>query len=500
MKHKRSLFLSLLLPALCVLASCSAEKNTEASPQQPNIILFLVDDMGPMDTSVPFVVNENGEAAPQPLNDFYRTPNMEKLAEQGVRFAHFYANSVCSPSRVSLLNGQYSARHKVTQWIYAERTNPGPEGWKWAGLSKDDWTLVSALKSADYATAHIGKAHLGPDAHEGSDPLNLHFDINIGGSSAGQPGSYYGLKDFGKGKRRFVPHLDAYHGQDIFLSEALTREATKTIDQFISAQKPFFMQMSHYALHTPFEADPRFADHYKDSGKSDKTQAFATLVEGMDKSLGDLINHLDAKGIADNTLIVFLGDNGSDAPLGGEHDHSSSAPYRGKKATHYDGGMRAPFMVSWAKPNPRSPVQQRFAIKPGIVYQDFVSIVDIVPTLLKLAGLEAPEQHHIDGQDLSSYLASHQGEHSQQFLMHFPHGHRSNNFSVFRSGDWKVIQHRNPDASPEFELFNLKDDPYENHDQASANPEKLQAILKEMNQALEQSGAQFTSKKMRKGV
>jgi len=196
-----------------------------------------VDDMGLMDTSVPFLTDTNGNPVNFPLNDYYHTPNMEMLASQGIRFVNFYAHSVCSPSRTSILTGQNSARHGVTNWIRSEennRTEFGPKDWNWNGLNKNSTTLPLLLQQHGYKTIHVGKAHFGPFDSEGEDPLNLGFDINIAGSSIGQPGSYLGTESFGHtggNKSRAVPGLKKYHGQDIFLTEALTLEANAAITQ-----------------------------------------------------------------------------------------------------------------------------------------------------------------------------------------------------------------------------------------------------------------------------
>ena len=133
---------------------------------KPNIILFLVDDMGLMDTSVPMLVDKEGKPQKHPLNEFYRTPNMERLAGQGIRFSQFYAQSVCSPTRVSLMTGQNSARHRVTQWINPESKNQGPAGWDWKGLTSKDITLPGLLKKNGYHTIFSGKAHFAPTEYE----------------------------------------------------------------------------------------------------------------------------------------------------------------------------------------------------------------------------------------------------------------------------------------------------------------------------------------------
>ncbi|MDG1355919.1 MAG: sulfatase-like hydrolase/transferase, partial [Opitutales bacterium] len=350
---------------------------------KPNIILFLVDDMGLMDTSVPMLVDKEGKPQKHHLNEFYRTPNMERLAKQGVRFSQFYAQSVCSPTRVSLMTGQNSARHRVTQWINPESKNQGPADWDWKGLTSKDVTLPALLKKNGYHTIFSGKAHFAPTGYEGADPTNLGFDVNIAGCAFGAPGSYYGKDGYGnldpKRKKRAIPGLEKYHKTDVFLSEAITREAITAIDHSLKQESPFFLYMSHYAAHSPFQTDPRFGDNYKDSGKSRPANSFATLIEGIDKSLGDLMDHLAAKGVAENTLILFVGDNGSDAPLGDTYGYFSSAPLRGKKGTCYEGGLRVPFIAGWAKPGKAN----SFSISQNAVHhQQIGTVMDIYATIL----------------------------------------------------------------------------------------------------------------------
>lgn len=464
---------------------------------RPNVVIFLVDDMGPMDTSVPFLTDEYGQPEEHPLNGYYLTPSMDRLASHGIRFETFYANSVCSPTRTSIITGQSSARHKVTQWINPIEKNDGPQGWKWLGIESTDITLPRLLQSAGYHTIHIGKGHFGPKDSEGSDPLNLGFDINIGGSSIGRPKSYYGEKAYGRGDMRQPPHLEAYHGTDTFLTEVLTLEALKSVDTAVETGKPFFLYFSHYAVHGPFNPDPRFADLYKDKALTDDvgepSAAFATLISGIDKSLGDLLDHLEEIGQAENTLIFFLGDNGSDAPI--EHPdkpRNSSAPLRDKKGSRYEGGIRVPFIVAWAKNNPSNALQQQYPVAQNATTSSaFGSVEDLMPTVLQLTGVQAPADHIMDGFDLMpAFKMANSGTGRNHFLMHFPHQHRSSNFTVYREGDWKLI--RNYHASGDsFELFNLSDDPYETTDLAQSQPGMVQSLLQAMQGKLDEAGALY---------
>lgn len=216
----------------------------QASPK-PNILLFLVDDMGLMDTSAPFLTDRDGKPEAHELNAKYRTPNMERLARQGTRFSRFYANSVCSPTRISIMTGQSSARHHVTQWIRPTGRNQGahdPKDWKWQGLGKNDVTLPRLLQAAGYRTIHCGKGHFGPFKSEGENPNSIGFDVNIAGGSIGRPESYLGKKGYGhlaKKSTHAVPGLESYRGSKTHLSEALTIELNREISDAVEQDKPF---------------------------------------------------------------------------------------------------------------------------------------------------------------------------------------------------------------------------------------------------------------------
>lgn len=472
-----------------------------AQNSRPNIVVFLVDDLGVMDTSVPFLLDSAGQPQRYPLNEFYRTPNLERLASQGVRLNNFYAMSVCSPTRTSIITGQNAARHRVTQWIRSEGNNRGKFGplhWNWTGFNTPPATLPSVLRTVGYRTIYIGKAHFGPIGQPTEFPDALGYDVNIAGCSWGQPGSYYGRDGYGQlqgNRSRAVPHLDKYHGTDTFLTEALTQEARSQINQCLADNQPFFLQFAPYAVHAPFQSNPRYAANYADSGKSKDAQAYATLVESMDTALGELMDQLDQRGIAENTLILFLGDNGGDAPLGPAHEHHSSFPLRGKKGTHYEGGSRTPFIAAWAKPDPNNRWQQQLPIAAGQVNSQVATVMDLYPTLLNLVDANPPADHVLDGFDLALQLANRPNpDRSNQFLLHFPHDHRSSYFTSLRVDNWKLIYHYFPEQNPaktRYELFDLNADPHENHNLAEQQPAKVRELLKTMIQELGEQSALY---------
>lgn len=486
----------------CLVALLVVCAGRSFAAGQPNIVVFLVDDMGVMDTSVPFLTDPSGRPKPYPLNEFYRTPQMERLAARGIRFNNFCAMSVCSPTRISLLTGQNAARHRTTNWINPDQNNAGPNGppeWNWRGLRQGDVTLAGVLRGAGYRTIHVGKGHFGPRGSEGSDPRNLGFDVSVGGASIGQPGSYYGMLNYGHGTSRAsagVPDLEKYHGTGTFLTEALTLEANARVSEAVASGRPFFLYLAHYAVHAPFESDPRFAAHYADSGKSPQAQAFATLIEGMDKSLGDVLDHIDRLGVADDTLVVFLGDNGSDAPLGQPHAVACAAPLRGKKGAHYEGGMRVPFIAAWAKSASGNPHQRRLPIPAGAIQSQQAAVQDLFPTLLSLAGVASPPGHVVDGLTLNTLLAGKRDRgRKEQFLMHYPHApHRSDYWTSLRDGNWKTVYHYFPAArsgAAPCELFNLETDPFEQNDLASSKPGQVRRLLRKLTVSLEQHQALY---------
>ncbi|MDA1018513.1 MAG: sulfatase [Planctomycetota bacterium] len=496
---KLVIVLSVLFIGLAPLGIVQAQAK-ETSP--PNVVVFLVDDMGVMDTSLPFLTDATGKPKRYPLNDYYRTPNMERLAERGIRFNNFYAMSVCSPTRISIMTGQNAARHHSTNWINPDRDNRGPMGppqWNWKGLKKESVTLPRLLQRAGYRTIHVGKGHFGTRTAEGGEPKNLGFDVNVGGGSFGAPGSYYGNQNYGNGTKRAshaVPHLAKYHGTETFLSEALTIEAKTHVTAAVKARKPFYLYMSHYAVHAPFHSDPRFAANYTNSGKPKAAQAFATLIEGMDKSLGDILDHLDDLGVSQDTLVLFLGDNGSDAPLGHQHAVACAAPLRGKKGAHYEGGMRVPFIAAWAKASTNHAHQLRLPIAAGAIQQQVASVTDLFPTILSVVGIQSPPSHVVDGRELNTLLTGERDEKREEsFLMHYPHSpHRSDYFTSYRNGNWKVIYHYFPSPASEgahYQLYDLAEDPFESSNLAGSKPDKLRGMVQGLITGLEKHGALY---------
>ncbi len=483
----RLLFLC-LLPVCCAHADTQSTTSVGARAPRPNILFFLVDDMGWQDTSVPFYYVD-GKPVVTPLNQRYRTPNMEMLADRGMKFTHAYAMPVCSPSRTCWLTGLNSARHHVTNWTdvnatdNSQRSTPSlnsPTHWEKGGLPENLQTLPALLQSAGYRTIHSGKAHFGSTAYA-KDPRNVGFDVNIAGSEIGHPGSYSGT--YGAGTNHAVSGLTDYHNTGTHLSEALTLEMNKAINAAVADDVPFFAYMAHYAVHTPFEADPRFTANYPNL--SGDQLAYATLIEGMDKSLGDILANLEKLGVAKNTLVIFMSDNGGDAPFADVN--KSNAPLRHKKGSKYEGGVREPMIVSWAQPDATSPSQSALPIASGSRQDDIVAIFDLFPTFAAIAGV--PPVPDLDGYDLTPYFRGEPGHHRpQELLIHFPHDHRSAYFTIFIEGDWKLIYNY---ASNDYELYNLATDISEANNRAAEEPKRVLEMSRKMAGELAREGAQW---------
>ncbi len=431
---------------------------------KPNIIVFLVDDMGWQDCSLPFFKEKTK------WNSTYNTPNLEKLASHGMKFTNAYAAPVCTPSRVSLLTGMNPINHKVTNWTFQK--NKSEEGqsdaltapqWNMNGLSPDAGiensiyatTFPSVLRQNGYITIHVGKAHFAAYDTKGENPLNLGFDVNVAGHAAGQPKSYLGTENFGNedGKEdiRAVPGLKKYWGKNIFLTEALTQEAISSIDSARKIKKPFLLYMAHYAVHTPITSDTRFIQKYIDAGLDSTESKYASLIEGMDKSLGDIMNYLKEKDIDKNTIIIFLSDNGGLSAHGrGGELNTHNSPLRSGKGSAYEGGIRVPFVIKWTG-----------VIQPNSSSSNNISIEDVFPTLLSMAGIKKHKEiQTLDGKSIVSLLKQKPVKNDRFFYWHYPHvwgpdGPALKLYSVVRQGDWKLIYFH---ESQQFELYNTKED------------------------------------------
>lgn len=471
-------------------AQSQATVTTRTPATGPNVLVVLIDDMGITDTSVPFVHDAAGNPVITAFNNFYVTPNMQALASRGMKFTSAYAAPACSPTRASLMTGLNTPRHGVSLVVNPNGVDPNtvspltsthrpPNDWKRTGLVPADAPICmpAVLRNAGYRTIHVGKGHFGSIGSFAADPTVLGFDINIGGSHAGQPGSYTG--SYGVG-----PGLEAYATTNVFLTDALTREMNKAIEKSVNDGLPFFAYLAHYAVHTPLATDPNATGNYT-SGINADHRRFASLIEGMDQSLGSIVAKLDQLGVADDTLVIFLGDNGSDSPAVTTNGLASGAfadfPLRGKKATAWEGGTRVPMLVSWAKRDAANRFQTALPIAAGSREDDIVAVWDIFPTILGISGVTPPQA--LDGYDLSNYLRGIPGTHRpQQLLNYWPGDHYDDFFATYRDVNWKLTYRFAPNT---FELYDLATDPTESTNLATSQPNRVMAMARAMARGFE---------------
>ena len=453
--------------------------------RKPNILLFLVDDMGWTDTSVPFadLVTDN--------NRYFHTPNMQRLRDMGMQFTQAYSSSpVCSPTRTSILTGMNPARSHITNWIPGENNDSTehtrwglPPEWKIDGLGPNDVTLPKLLKQAGYVNIHIGKAHFGRAGTPGADPRNLGFDINVGGTDAGHPASYYppyGAPD----NDHHVPGLSKEAAEKLYLNDALTVHAVQLIDSVSATGKPFFMNMAHYALHTPIQGDTTRLTPYVDTIHNRAQQAYATMVESMDASLGRILDALERDGQLDNTLIVFMSDNGGLATHAGPP--TTNYPLAYGKGTNREGGIRVPMLAAWPG-----------RIKPKTKCDVPVIADDFMPTFLSVAGLADQTPPLIDGVDLTPLFFRTGNIKDRALIWHFPHYWASKSirdqypgiigpFSAIRYHRYKLIYDYDRQRTM---VFDLQNDVGETNDLMMASAEITTQLMKTLHEYLLQVGA-----------
>ena len=447
--------------AAAFVACVSVARPADAAPPRPNVVLVLVDDMGWADSAV------YGSR-------FYETPAIDRLARDGVRFSNFYAaGSVCSPTRASLMTGQYPARTGITDWIGGNDTGavqPPPNA---GHLPLEHVTLGEAFADAGYATGYIGKWHLGTGPFM---PAAQGFAFTKAVNNAGQPASYFFPYRDPKWEAVNVPGLEDGHDGE-YLTDRLTDEAIR----FIEARRdsPFFLVVSHYALHTPIQAQAPLKAKYEakaaslyggaaeaprtEPGATTKTRqdnpGYAAMVESVDNSLGRLREALGRLGLAGNTIIVFVSDNGGLSTLAGTRGNAPTAnlPLRAGKGWLYEGGIRVPAIVAGP------------GVRAGAVSDLPAVTTDVYPTLLSLAGLAPRPAQHRDGIDLTPVLAGSSRPARDAIYFHFPHYHGSGNrpSGAIREGDWKLIEWF---EDGRVELYNLAVDPAEGRDLASTEP------------------------------
>lgn len=416
-----------------------------------NVVLILADDLGWKDVSF------NG-------SQYYETPNIDRLAKQGVFFSNAYSNAPnCAPSRAALLSGQYAPR---TGFYTNHKSARGEASWRAVEptpnhhqLDHDKITIAEALKAQGYKTIHIGKWHVGdtPDYY----PEHHGFDINIAGCKSGRPPTYFSPYN--------IPNLENGPKGE-YLTDRLTDEAIRFIEN--SRENPFFLYLSFHAPHTPIQAKDSLINKYiaKQSDNGQNDPKYAAMIETLDNNVGKLMKSIDQKGLTDNTVVIFFSDNGTTPPL------AADRPLRAFKGSMYEGGIRVPLII-------KAP-----ALASGLVNQTPVIGIDLYPTILDLVGVGLPKNYPLDGESLKPVL---KGESlvREALYWHFPvylDGEfgmnkvwRSTPVGVVRMGDWKLMEFF---EDGHFELYDLRNDLGEQYNLARQMPQKVTELSGLMNQ------------------
>ena len=489
------------------LATCSAvaicAQTTETESTRPNIILFMVDDMGWQDTSLPFWTEKTY------YNEVYETPNMERLAQQGKMFTQAYACPISSPTRCSLITGANNVRHRVTNWtLERDKTTDGasdivtlPE-WNCNGVAQEGniertfraTSFVDILRRNGYHTIHCGKAHWGAIDTPGENPTHFGFEVNIAGHAAGGLATYLSELNYGHDSKgnatslMSIPGLEQYWGTGTFVTEALTQEAIKALEKAKCYEQPFFLYMSHYAIHIPIDKDERFFDKYIHKGLTEREAAYASLIEGMDKSLGDIMDWLDENEETDNTILIFMSDNGGLATNPEWRDgklYSQNSPLLCGKGSMHEGGIRVPMIVKW-----------KGKAAEGTRCDKYLMIEDFYPTILDMAGINVDNGSNIDGISFMPLLTD-TGDTSKDRALYwnFPNiwgdeGPGINLNCAIRKNEWKLIYYY---VTGEKELYDICNDIGEKVNLANERPDIVQSLSSELGEYLRSAGGQRPS-------
>ena len=507
------------------LCCISASFASFVHASKPNVIVILADDLGIVDMNA-YASKFTGETASQM---YYETPNLDRLTKEGLAFSQAYACHLCSPARASLLTGKYAARTGFTTAVggnvrtfYNQAIEP-PQGyvaqdalvWKdkidiqqalLNGTTRDglasghpldngqnETTLAEAMP--DHDSAFIGKWHLGGHGSEGWQPADQGFEEISYLDEGGSPYfNWRGIWDSGKKLHPKTPQeklLRGKSGGDLgqeYLTDELTEHAIKYLQRKAGAKgtdnKPFFLHFCHFAVHTPFQGRADDVAHFEQKAtrgwNGHDNAVYAAMLKRLDVSVGRILDTLEETGLDENTLIVFMSDNGGvmyTDPLA-----TNNAPFKGGKGTHFEGGIRVPLVIRW-----KGHVDgDRWSNVP-------VDCNDIFPTVLELMGYDTSEHKKsggIDGRSIAPLLddpSNANGEYPRDtFFQHYPlnvivkspeDGFPSAPSSAIRSGDWKLIF----DWSGAMRLYNIVDDPHEENELSAAMPDKARELFIELN-------------------
>ncbi|WP_236980481.1 sulfatase [Membranihabitans maritimus] len=465
-------FFFFLLPFF-TLGTLSAQE----SQSNQNVIVIIADDLGWSDLGI------YG-------SDLHETPNLDRLARENVRFSQFYsASPVCSPTRASIITGKHPARlHMTTHFEnsgdYSESSafvhnrrmvKPTTVG----NLPLEEETIAEIFKKAGYFTAHLGKWHLGNFDYY---PENHGFDINIGGTAWGAPDTYwypFGGNNYQK-QLRYIPGLELGSHDSSYLTDRLTDRAIEIIDA--KKDQRFFIQLSYYNPHTPIEGKPDWVEYFKKKvkpGMKHKNYNYAAMIASLDENVGRIIDKLEIEEIQEETIIVFLSDNGGRiGPYFDWETVANNQPLRSGKGSLYEGGIRVPLIIKWPG-----------RTEGGKVCNIPAMTTDLLPTLVEMNNLKASSDE-IDGLNLATLLENPDFEFGREYLFwHYPHYYSTTTpVNAVRNGDWKLLHYFEDDK---IELYNLKGDIGETEDLTNIYPEKANDLYGKLLEWRKEVNAQF---------
>ncbi len=461
--------------------------GTASASEAKNVIFILADDYGWADSTLYGHTN------------LYPTPNIDRLASRGMTFSRAYSNSpLCSPTRASVLTGQLPTRHGSTNPQHhlkterlkasvADKGNPGDKLLAVSSVTRLDtaWpTLGKQLNQAGYATGHFGKWHLGREPYT---PLEHGFDIDVPHWPGAGPGGWF-IAPW------LFPSFKANFPKE-HIEDRMADEATDWLSQ-LDGEAPFYLNYWMFSVHAPFDAKQSLIDHYRgkiDLDSPQRSPLYAAMVHSLDDAIGSLLDHVDAADIAEETIIIFISDNGGNQHSGiNEWDTegneyltppTSNAPLRGGKATIFEGGIRVPCVVVWPG-----------LTEPGSRSDEVIQTSDFYPTLHAQLGMDLPENHVIDGIDITPALEGGSLDREAIFT-YFPHNPKVPNWlppsiSV-HVGDWKLIRlfHYGEDGAHDYHLYDLSNDIGENTNLAQSHPEKVAQLDALIEQHIQETGA-----------
>ena len=458
----------ILFVFLFAYGTCAPPQKAVAdAPRKPNVVFFLVDDMGWMDSEV------YGSA-------YYDTPNMRRLADLGMRFTRAYAaNPLCSPTRASILSGQHPGRFGMTTPVGHLPPNPDEdlsrtEGEPWQKMAQQGVrtfmpleieTLAEALRGNGYRTAHVGKWHIGA---KGYWPEDQGFDVNVGGMQHPGPPSYFSPYR--------IPNLP--NGPDHeYITDRLTTEAINFLDTI--GNTPFYLNLWHFGVHAPYQAPldliAKYAERSDPRGKQ-KSPLMGGMIKKVDEGLGRVLDKLEEEGQMDNTIFVFFSDNGGNMydVVHGEFP-TNNYPLTYGKGNIYEGGIRVPAIVAWPG-----------RVKPGTVSDALIQSIDFYPTLLAATGTPRPDGQVLDGVNLLPVLTGERDAPEREAIYsHFPHYVIATNnlpSTAVWFEQWKLVKEygEGPGRGPAFRLYDLDADISETTDVSADHPQlvrKLAAMI-----------------------